>query len=254
MSVDYALIMLLLTVITGAIWALDAFWFAPKRRTAGIEREPVAVEYARSLFPVILIIFVLRSFLAEPFRIPSSSMEPTLEEGDFILVNKYAYGIRLPVVERKIIEIGDPERGDVVVFRFPADPRQDYIKRVLGLPGDEIVYYQKRLYVNGVIVDQELIGEHVTENGMPAIVSQEQLGDVSHPILNMPERRDPRQLRFKVPEGHYFMVGDNRDNSNDSRSWGFVPEGNLVGRAFFIWMNWHIGEWPEWNRIGTIIK
>lgn len=254
MSVDYALIMFLLTVLTGAIWAIDALWFAPRRREAGVEREPVAVEYARSLFPVILVIFLLRSFLAEPFRIPSSSMEPTLEEGDFILVNKYAYGIRLPVVEKKIIEIDDPERGDVVVFRFPADPRQDYIKRVVGLPGDEIAYYRKQLHINGQPVDERPLGAFMTENELDAEVFEERFGDEWHRILKMPERRDPREGSIKVPEGYYFVMGDNRDNSNDSRSWGFVPEQNLVGRAFFIWMNWRVGEWPEWNRIGTVIK
>lgn len=254
MIVDYALIMFLLALVTGVIWALDAFWFARKRREAGIEREPVAVEYARSLFPVILIIFVLRSFLAEPFRIPSSSMEPTLEEGDFILVNKYTYGVRLPVIEKKIIEVGEPERGDVVVFRFPADPRQDYIKRIVGLPGDEISYYQKQLYINGNPVEEERLGEHTTETGLEAIAYRERIGDEWHGMLKMPDRQDPREGSITVPEGYYFAMGDNRDNSNDSRSWGFVPEENLVGRAFFIWMNWRIGDWPEWDRIGTIIE
>lgn len=254
MSMDYALIMFLLTVFTGAVWALDAFLWAPQRRAAGIEREPVVVEYCRSLFPVILIIFLLRSFLAEPFRIPSSSMEPTLEEGDFILVNKYAYGIRLPVLESKVIDIGEPKRGDVVVFRYPENPRQDYIKRIVGVPGDTIAYYQKRLYVNGRPVEERALGAHVTENGFEAEMYEERLGDAWHRILKMPERRDPREGSITVPDGKYFVMGDNRDNSNDSRSWGFVPEENLVGRAFFIWMNWHVGEWPEWGRIGTVIE
>lgn len=254
MSVDYALIMFLLALVTGVIWALDAFWFAPQRRKAGIEREPVAVEYARSLFPVILIIFVLRSFLAEPFRIPSSSMEPTLEEGDFILVNKYTYGIRLPVLDRKVIEVGEPAHGDVVVFRFPADPRQDYIKRIVGLPGDEVSYYQKQLYINGEPVEEEQLGPVATETGLDAMAYRERIGDEWHAMLKMPERHDPREGSITVPEGYYFVMGDNRDNSNDSRSWGFVPEQNLVGRAFFIWMNWRIGDWPEWDRIGTIIE
>lgn len=254
MSVDFALILFLLTAFTGIVWALDHFLWAPQRKAAGVEREPVVVEYSRSLFPVILIIFLLRSFLAEPFRIPSSSMEPTLEEGDFILVNKYAYGIRLPVLNYKVIEMDQPARGDVAVFRYPADPRQDYIKRIVGLPGDRIGYYDKRLHVNGKPVEEMVVGEHVTVNGFEAVLYDELLDERSHRILKMPQRHDPREGVIVVPEGHYFAVGDNRDNSNDSRSWGFVPEQNLVGRAFFIWMNWRFGHWPEWERIGTVIR
>ncbi len=254
MRMDFSLFFLVMIVLMGGIWLLDVLFWAPQRRSAGIEKEPVAVEYARSLFPVFLVIFVLRSFLAEPFRIPSSSMEPTLEQGDFILVNKFTYGIRLPVAGTKVLELGLPERGDVIVFRYPQDPRQDYIKRVVGVPGDEIAYYQKRLYVNGKVQDERRTGDHVTENGLPTEVYEEHLAGEWHRILKMPERRDPREGSIVVPEGHYFVMGDNRDNSNDSRSWGFVPEENLVGRAFFIWMNWHVGEWPEWERIGTVIE
>lgn len=254
MRMDFSLFFLVMIVVMGGIWLLDVLFWAPRRREAGIEKEPVAVEYSRSLFPVFLVIFLLRSFLAEPFRIPSSSMEPTLEEGDFILVSKFAYGVRLPVIGTKVVDLGTPQRGDVIVFRYPNDPRQDYIKRVIGVPGDEIAYYQKRLYVNGRMVDEQPVGEHVTENGLPAQVYEEQLTDEGHRILKMRERHDPREGSITVPEGRYFVMGDNRDNSNDSRSWGFVPEENLVGEAFFIWMNWHVGEWPEWGRIGTVIE
>lgn len=254
MSIDFALILFLLTLFTGTIWAIDALLWAPKRHSAGIERDPVIVEYSKSFFPVILVIFLLRSFLAEPFRIPSSSMEPTLEEGDFILVNKYTYGVRLPVLNRTVVEVGKPQAGDVAVFRYPLDPRQDYIKRVVGVPGDEIAYYQKRLHVNGVPVEEKALGDYLTENGFPAQLFEEQLGVDWHRILKMPQRHDPREGAIVVPKGHYFVMGDNRDNSNDSRSWGLVPEENLVGRAFFIWMNWHFGQWPEWSRIGTVIE
>ncbi|HEX7046927.1 MAG TPA: signal peptidase I [Gammaproteobacteria bacterium] len=251
---DFSLFFLAMIALMGTIWLLDIVFWAPRRRAAGVEKEPIAVEYARSLFPVFLVIFLLRSFVAEPFRIPSSSMEPTLEQGDFILVNKFAYGIRLPIIGTKIVDIGKPERGDVMVFRYPVDPRQDYIKRVIGVPGDEIAYYQKRVYVNGEVLELRPVGDHVTENGMTANVFAEHLNGEWHHILRMPQRYDPRELRFTVPPGHYFMMGDNRDNSNDSRVWGFVPEENLVGKAFFIWMNWHFGQWPEWERIGTVIK
>lgn len=254
MSVDFALLLFVLTVIGGVIWAFDAAVLAPRRRAEGRKDMPVAVEYARSLFPVILIIFLLRSFVAEPFRIPSSSMEPTLEEGDLILVSKFAYGLRLPVLNKRVVDLGSPERGDVVVFRFPQDPRQDYIKRVIGIPGDEIVYLDKRLYVNGELVQEQSLGPALTEEGYEAVELAETLGEVGHRIYKMPRRIDPRRRNITVPEGHYFVMGDNRDNSNDSRSWGFVPDENLVGRAFLIWMNWRIGEWPEWSRIGTVIR
>lgn len=254
MSVDFALLLFVLTVAGGLMWAFDAAVLAPKRRAEGRTDMPVVVEYARSLFPVILIIFLLRSFVAEPFRIPSSSMEPTLEEGDLILVSKFAYGIRLPVLNRLVVDLGTPERGDVVVFRFPQDPRQDYIKRVVGLPGDEIVYIDKRLYVNGELVQEESLGPALTEEGFEVVEYGEKLGEVEHRIYKMPRRHDPRRFDIVVPEGRYFVMGDNRDNSNDSRGWGFVPDENLVGRAFLIWMNWRVGEWPEWNRIGTVIR
>ncbi|HEX7029657.1 MAG TPA: signal peptidase I [Gammaproteobacteria bacterium] len=254
MRMDFSLFFLAMIVLMGAIWLLDVLFWAPKRREAGIEKEPVAVEYARSLFPVFLVIFLLRSFVAEPFRIPSSSMEPTLEQGDFILVNKFAYGIRLPIVGTTVVDIGLPERGDVVVFRYPVDPSQDYIKRVIGVPGDEIAYDQKRVYVNGEPLELRPAGEHVTENGMSADVYEEFLNGEWHRLLKMPQRYDPRRMVVTVPEGHYFVMGDNRDNSNDSRVWGLVPEENLVGKAFFIWMNWHFGQWPEWGRIGSVIE
>ncbi|HHH38809.1 MAG TPA: signal peptidase I, partial [Sedimenticola sp.] len=218
----------------------------------------------RSFFPIILIVLLLRSFLVEPFRIPSGSMMPTLLVGDFILVNKFAYGIRLPVLNRKVIELGEPARGDVVVFRYPRNPSVDYIKRVVGLPGDTIGYRDKILYVNGEPQKQTPVGIYTgvgsgaRETGVLDRI--EHLGEVDHHILINPRAPDfgfgcqvLMQGPVRVPEGHYFAMGDNRDNSNDSRCWGFVPEQNLVGKAFGIWMSWdsnRSGFPVEWERIG----
>ena len=218
-------------------------------------RMPWYVEYAVSFFPVILFVFVLRSFVVEPFRIPSGSMLPTLQSGDLILVNKFTYGIRLPVVDKKVIDIGTPQRGDVIVFRYPVDPEIDYIKRVVGLPGDEVAYVDKKLYLNGQEVPRTRDGDYYEPDRVSYIAQyQEKLGEVSHRILLDPQRAQqyspiwsfPNQdnctyarngVRCTVPAGHYFAMGDNRDNSADSRYWGFVPDQNIVGKAFFIWMN-----------------
>jgi len=263
MNFDFAALLVLLTAGSGFIWAVDAWLFAPRRRqaAAGEPVEPLLVEYARSFFPVFLIVLLLRSFLAEPFRIPSGSMMPTLLIGDFVLVNKYNYGIRLPVLNLKVVDNGEPQRGDIVVFRYPEDPRQPYIKRVIGVPGDRVEYRDKVLYINGVEMTQEDPGAGPTPAG--SVEYRERLGEVEHSILVDPRGRDD-DYSTTVPERSYFMMGDNRDNSRDSRAWGFVPEENLVGRAFLIWFNlscdWH---WQalscknpgmEWKRIGTILK
>ncbi|HHJ15281.1 MAG TPA: signal peptidase I [Gammaproteobacteria bacterium] len=275
MNIDFPALLVLATLITGLIWALDAVLWAPKRKQqaaalamAGgtvdseqIEealKEPTLVEYARSFFPVILAVLLLRSFLVEPFRIPSGSMMPTLLVGDFILVNKYAYGIRLPVLNRKVIELGEPQRGDVVVFRFPQDPRVDYIKRVVGLPGDHVVYHNKTLFINGKQIPQIPQGTYIgTGSGLTMSgteLRREALGDVKHDILIEPRARGV-ETDTVVPEGHYFVMGDNRDHSNDSRYWGFVPDENLVGRAFMIWMNWDsAADGVGWERIGDSIN
>jgi len=199
----------------------------------------------------------LRSFLIEPFRIPSGSMMPTLLVGDFILVNKYKYGIRLPVLNKKVYELGEPERGDVVVFRFPKDPSVDYIKRVVGVPGDRVVYRDKTLLVNGEKIAQIPQGTYIgMGSGLSmsgADLRREDLTGVKHDILVVPKIRGVSS-DVVVPEGHYFVMGDNRDNSNDSRYWGFVPEGNLVGKAFMIWMNWDsAADGVGWGRIGDSI-
>lgn len=273
MNLDFQAAMVLGLFVTGIVWGLDAWLWAPKRRLATTEaesagadeeailkvsKEPAVIEFSRSFFPIILAVLVLRSFIVEPFRIPSASMMPTLLIGDFILVNKFAYGLRLPVTETKIIDISDPERGDVVVFRYPKNPSIDYIKRVVGLPGDRIGYFNKILYINGKPMHQRVIGEYIgLGSGVSSTGSSlrdENLEGVHHEILLRPGR-SMLQGEYVVPDGHYFMVGDNRDNSNDSRVWGFVPEENLVGKAFMIWMNWDSAKGGvDWARIGNAIE
>jgi signal peptidase I len=215
---------------------------------------PAWVEYTGGFFPVIITVFLLRSFVFEPFRIPSGSMIPTLLVGDLILVNKYAYGIRLPVINSKLIEVSDPQRGDVMVFRPPHEPEKDYIKRVIGVPGDEVVYEDKRLTINGEPLDVRSVDDFYDPDRLVVTRQfEENIGKVQHRILNddrMGNWANPMNFQFrdqctyndrgfrcKVPTGHYFMMGDNRDNSADSRVWGFVPDSNIVGKAFFIWMN-----------------
>ena len=250
---NFALILFVLLVVTGVVAAADRLFFA-RSRAAGA-KEPWWIEYPKSFFPVILIVFLLRSFVVEPFRIPSGSMIPTLLIGDFILVNKFAYGIRLPVINRKVIEIGAPQRGDVMVFRFPEDPSLDYIKRVVGVPGDKVSYVSKRLSINGVELPLKADGEYLHKERMTYSRRYlERTGDHEHAILveddapasipfvkQFPSRENCTYnsdgLSCTVPPGHYFLMGDNRDNSSDSRVWGFVPDANIVGKAFFIWFN-----------------
>lgn len=269
---DFALIMFSLLVLTGCIWLLDRF-ILQARRIAGNPNaaEPWWVEYAKSFFPVILAVFLLRSFLVEPFKIPSGSMIPTLHVGDFILVNKFTYGIRLPIISKKIVEINNPERGDVMVFHYPENPAVDYIKRVVGLPGDIVTYRGKQVLINGIAQEQKGEGEYnYVDNGLSFVHTNrysENLGGHTHPILQNPEAPALHigsvadfplreqcsygfdEMRCTVPTGHYFMMGDNRDNSRDSRYWGFVPDKLIVGKAFFIWMNF-----SDLKRIGLKIN
>jgi len=246
--------MVTFVILTGIIWLIDSIFWAPQRSKD--QKEPLAVEYARSFFPIILVVLVIRSFIAEPFRIPSGSMLPTLHVGDFILVNKFAYGIRLPVLNSKVLETGEPQRGDVVVFRYPKNPQVDYIKRVIGLPGDTIGYFNKTVYINGKKVAQEVKEKNSELLSLVPVRNElrfEALDGAAHDILVDPDRRLV-EGEAVVPEGEYFVMGDNRDNSNDSRFWGTVPEANLVGEAFFIWMSW---DWNSggivWDRLGNSI-
>jgi signal peptidase I len=286
-SGNFSLLLFTLTCVTFAYWLVERFVFAPKRAAAALTLEqqdtarraqlskqgiskvdgdvseardallaqPWWLDWTAGLFPVILVVFLLRSFLFEPFKIPSGSMIPTLLVGDLILVNKFHYGVRLPVINKKIIANNDPKPGDVMVFRYPKDTSVDYIKRVVGVPGDEISWRNQKLYVNGVVVPTQAQAEFYEEGSLryePQF--SEKLGSVEHRILVNPARQQflPQNEVFpfrenctfsaegvtcKVPAGNYFMMGDNRDNSQDSRYWGFVPDQNIVGRAFFVWMN-----------------
>ena len=301
MNFNFALILFWLLIGTGLVWAADLAYFRP-RRTASAQaalksfdeqarlrtnvepaqlhqeravlrdrmlRQPSWIEFPAGFFPVILVVFLLRSFLFAPFRIPSGSMIPTLLVGDLILVNKYDYGLRIPILNRKVLDFGHPERGDVMVFRYPNDPSIDYIKRVIGVPGDKIVYQAKRLTVNGQLVAETALPDYFDEDRvLYSKQFQESLpgphGIVTHEILNDGDRSMPIQpdsysfrenctyldgntgISCTVPADHYFMMGDNRDNSQDSRYWGFVPDENIVGKAFLIWMNF-----GNIKRIGT---
>ncbi|CAH9019037.1 signal peptidase I [Candidatus Nitrosacidococcus sp. I8] len=259
MYLDFPTVMVIAATITGTVWALDSWLWAPARRrnmtkgatsdTEKTAKDPILVEYARSFFPIIVVVLVLRSFLVEPFRIPSGSMIPTLMVGDFILVNKFIYGIRLPAINKKIIALGEPKQGDVVVFRYPKNPRIDYIKRVIGLPGDKISYHNKTIYINDQPMKQDLIGPYFQEDTLynhPDELRIEYLGAQEHQIVVAPNIT-LGEGEYEVPEGHYFMMGDNRDRSNDSRFWGVVPEENLIGKAFMVWMSW------DWDKGGVIL-
>jgi len=258
MDFDFSFYLFAASVITGVIWGSYLLILKSKGLTFDEKNEPILVEYARSFFPIVLIVLLLRSFIAEPFRIPSGSMMPTLLIGDFILVNKFTYGIRLPVINKKIIELSEPNRGDIVVFRYPKDPRVDYIKRIVGLPGDKVVYSNKKLTINDLPVQQTSLGSYQGlgqgEEMSGAEDLLENLTGVEHRIL-IRNGTPTVEFVYVVPEGNYFAMGDNRDNSNDSRYWGPVPEANLVGKAFFIWMSW---DWQNkgvgFDRIGTVLK
>jgi signal peptidase I len=245
---NFALIVFILCIITGILWFADRLVWRKQR--APKAPRPIWLEYTAGFFPVIFAVFILRSFVAEPFSIPSGSMIPTLRVGDLILVNKFSYGVRLPIIHTKVMETGQPERGDVAVFRYPLDEKVDYIKRVIGLPGDVVRYENKKVFVNDTPIPAKAL-EPFFDSGRISLQFQEQHGGKVYRTLNdedrmamgfLPVGPDGCQvtglgLRCVVPPGHYFVMGDNRDNSSDSRVWGFVPERNLVGRAFFIWFN-----------------
>lgn len=302
MEFDFSAVLLGLTVLFGVVWGLDRLFLYKKRKArldaAGDEyRDPMPVDWARSLFPVVLVVLLLRTFVAEPFRIPSGSMMPTLDVGDFILVNKFAYGLRLPAFNNKIVDLGEPKRGDVVVFRFPgylcfdggklvrsgdmscADPntpvpQQNWIKRVIGLPGDSIEVHGSDLFINGKRVSADEVGpyegnpERTVDDlmlNMGATVWTEHLPRedgkvINHTIARMPAYNTPNSIPndrvpSKVPPGCYLVMGDNRNDSLDSRWWGCMPEKNLAGKAFLIWMSWK--GWGtggvDFSRIGRLI-
>lgn len=255
MDFDLEFWLLFATAVSGLVWLVYALWTRNKPVPA---QEPVLIEYARSFFPVLLVVMLLRSFVLEPFRIPSGSMLPTLEIGDFILVNKYAYGLRLPVFHNKIMAVGEPRRGDVVVFRYPQKPEIDYIKRVIGVPGDTVEWDNKTLKVNGVELERDMTGDYDAldqDNLIHATIRlKENLLGVEHDILIVPNSNG-RKGTITVPPGSYFMMGDNRDMSNDSRYWGLVPEANLVGKATYVWMHFSLGgDGFKPRRIGQAIR
>lgn len=257
MHFDFEWLLVGLTVFSGIGAFIDKLWLAPQRVTRGVEKMPWYSEYARSLFPVFLLVLVLRSFLAEPFRIPSSSLEPTLLVGDFILVNKYTYGLRLPALHNKFYRIDSPHQGDIVVFRYPNNPHVDYIKRFVALPGDTIEYKNKVLTINGEPCPQKLLGYVVEsdEQGNTYKVEkrEENLRGIKHLIYIRPDVV-AENFKYTVPAGHYFAMGDNRDASKDSRYWGFVPDENLVGKAFLIWFSWDsIRDNVRWSRLFNLI-
>jgi signal peptidase I len=291
---DFSAVLLGITVATGVIWAIDALFVRKRRAAAALEAgkefnaipEPGTVDYARSFFPVALVVLLLRSFIFEPFRIPSDSMMPTLVDGDFIIVNKYAYGLRLPVLNRKFVPVGEPRRGDVVVFRYPLDPSVNYIKRLVGLPGDHVEVENDRITINGKPVQfdvtsryndgcyvnfqeaTEHLGEHVHQSLLCPVPLE--ITPDPPPGCNRKETRgylcgdhavaglfgEPQKFSKDVPQGMYSMMGDNRDNSEDGRVWGFVPEDNLVGKATRIWFNYDLQRsgGPTWSRIGKAIE
>lgn len=257
---DFSFYLTVATLLTGLVYLVDVLFLEKKRNPeikeeGELAKEPWLIEISKSFFPVLLLVLVIRSFIAEPFRIPSGSMIPTLLVGDFLVVSKYSYGIRLPVINKKVIEIGEPERGDVVVFRYPEDPTIDFIKRIVGLPGDVVQYLDNSLYINGQLIEQSPLREYsytdVNGRKHQSLAMQEDLFGFTHEMQEHKGSRGMGNTSVKVPEGHYFALGDNRDHSKDSRFWGMVPDENLVGKAQFIWM--HLG-FENLNRIGTTIK
>jgi signal peptidase I len=270
MDIDFSFWLVIFVAVSGAITLLDVLFFLPRRQRAvesyrtavngevdeqvveNLLREPLLIEYPKAFFPVLAIVLVLRSFLLEPYKIPSGSMLPTLEIGDYILVNKFAYGMRLPVIGTEVVAIGKPARGDILVFRYPEQPSINFIKRVVGLPGDEVRYEDKKLFINGVLAGQEIEAQFPPSNPTRRIYN-ESLSGVTHTIQVDLNRNHVPPQSFKVPADSYLVFGDNRDNSRDSRYWGFVPDRLIVGKAFAIWMHMPPGSWiPSFERNGVI--
>jgi signal peptidase I len=262
MNFNFELILFYATLVTGVICLIDMLFFSKKRKLKqqgnAEQKLPVIIDYARSFFPVLLIVFLLRSFLFEPFRIPSGSLEPTLLMGDFILVNKFDYGTRLPVVHNIIRQGAEPQRGDVIVFRWPPNPSIDFIKRVIGVPGDKISYINKELYINGNKIPQALITKASVNDDSGELVqvleNQEDLMGVKHHVYLQPGKTGRDYNDIVVPPGSYFVMGDNRDDSADSRFWGFVSNKDIVGKAILVWMSWDSANTNvRWRRLGLPI-
>ena len=253
---DVPLLLTSLTILTGLLYLLDLFYFAKKR--GATEDMPWLFDCAKSFFPIFLIVLLIRSLLIQPYRVPTGSLEPTIMPGDFIIVNQYAYGLRLPVLNKKIMEIGAPKRGDIALFRYPSDPNVIFVKRVIGLPGDHISYRNKTLNINGEIAQQTDLGMDLEVGRglyLPVQLKTEMLGEISHRIFIKPNYREFEEFDIIIPVESYFMMGDNRDNSNDSREWGVVPEKNFIGKAVGIWMSWdHPNKTVRWKRIGNKIR
>lgn len=249
---NFALCLVVLSLISGVIYLLDVLFWAKKRRP---EQKPTRlIEYSRSFFPIFFIVLLLRSFLIEPFRIPSGSLEPTLLVGDFVAVNKFSYGLRLPVWEKKVLSIANPKTGEIAVFRWPPDPSYDYIKRVIGVPGDKVVYQNKILTINGHEMKQTFVEYTTDESSGKAVAKyRENLNGIEHYIFVRPDV-PAVDFEVEVPEGQYFMMGDNRDDSADSRFWGFVADNYLRGKAFLVWMSWNSNtDMIRWSKIGRLI-
>lgn len=271
MTIDFSLWLFVATLASGLVALVDKIWFEKKRlaqfegKLEGLSKKekykltkaPLLADYARSLFVVFLVVFALRSFVVEPFRIPSGSMLPTLKIGDFILVNKFAYGVRLPLSNKVVIKTGEPKAGDILVFHYPVYPEVDFIKRVVGVPGDKISYLNKVLTINGKVMTQTFLGNVIDPANSLTEQSKkyrEDLQGVEHNIYTMPWRLDHNFKNLVVPKGEYFVMGDNRDNSEDSRYWGFVNQKYLVGKAFFVWFSWDSSDYSvRWDQIGRVL-
>lgn len=258
LNIDILFVLTIAVVVTGVVALIDKCWFAPKRKAANQTKVPLVFDYARSFFPILLAVLIIRSFVVQAFRVPTGSLEPTILPGELIVVNQYAYGLRLPIGHHKILNVGSPKRGDLVVFWWPVDPKTIFVKRVVGIPGDTLSYTNKVLTVNGEKADQVYLMDAIDiEKGLNLPVKKytEDLTGRLHEIFLRPNFNLSGDFEITVPEGHYFMMGDNRDNSIDSRAWGFVPEHLLIGKAFYVLFSWDTEKTGvRWSRVGTVLN